>query len=148
MKLLGRDGRYLSLMPIAYLYPQRTGFPEDSQWLADPAPKISEVEQLASWLQTAPSGEVPVLSPEPDVHCPPGFRFEDPSLAFSLAGRQGTRSRLRIHCSGGCAPPPGAPGEVRDHCLGHVVEMSIAADDLIEAARDLLDELAAFPMRI
>jgi hypothetical protein len=153
----------MSLMPIAYLYPQRTGFPEDSQWLViegeavdgcqawsftHPAFKISEVEQLASWLQRAASGEVSVVPPERDGHCPRSLGFEDPNLAFSLAGGQGTLVRLRIRCSGECPPPRGAPGEGRNHFLGHVVVLSIAADDLVEAGGDLVDELAAFPVRI
>ncbi len=88
------------------------------------------------------------MPPERERHCPPGLGFEDPNLAFSVAERQGTLVRLRIHCSGECAPPPGAPGEGRGHFPGHVVEISIAADDLVEAGTNLLDGLATFPERI
>lgn len=133
-------GLEFELRPVAYQFPDPTGFAEDANWLqvlvrietwqrTDPCLTIGEVHELASWLAAQGNGQDTIQE----------LRFLEPNLSMAVSARAGGRVELRIHLAAECRPPDPFPANL------HYI---LNPRDLLAAAMELRAELNAFPVRI
>jgi hypothetical protein len=102
------------------------------------------VGELGDWLREVVAGTVaPIRSwqDEDDL-----MAFTEPNLAFSLADRDATSVRVRVHCSAE-ASPPWLAGTGRPPLYDWFVLLDVTIQDLLAAGAAWAEEIRVFPVR-
>ncbi|GAB95001.1 hypothetical protein BJY21_001717 [Kineosphaera limosa] len=173
MRLSSADGATVELRPTRYqfdLAEVSAGARDwDANWLVldgairladgrawaftDPSLTTFEARQLTVWLRDVIDGRVdpaPVIGGSDDEADAGRLRtFLEPSLAFSLAARDGQRVRLRVHLSLEALPPwhQDPDGPDRPRFFEYAVELDTTIAALAEAATTWETEITNFPVR-
>ncbi len=160
MQLVGRDGTFISLSPVAYEFAATSRDrwvrnwlviagkvdSEKGQWtFRDTALTAFEAKEIGPWLRGAGNGSVPISHVDPDGEVEPDLSFTEPSLAFSVSGRESDAVGLRIHFSHGTASPQLDFDE--RFAQRFYIELTMGPDDLTDAAAQWEHELKSFPER-
>ena len=172
MLLTSTDGASVGLRPTRYQFPAPPQAPPeaddwDASWLQvdgavrtasggrwrfeDPCLTTWEARELLAWLRAAAQGEVAV-SQMPTEGSKGVLAFTEPNLAFSIAARGGEHLVMRIHLGHECAPGwpwPDAWDEDGASWDSYTLALPLRMDrqDLLDAAHQWQDDLAAFPHR-
>jgi hypothetical protein len=157
MKLVGRDGKSVSIAPDGHELPigMRDRDYDDWLWIIaqvvsagnrwsfrEPCLTGEEAQALGLWLQRVAGGSVPAFDPSAEGRVSPDLIFWKPNLAFSLAERVDDAVRIRVHFAAESSPPSHSADE-RWGTGQFFVELAIATNDLEEAAAQWDGELAA-----
>jgi hypothetical protein len=153
VRLVGRNGNSLGLVPIRYEFP---GDKSDDDWVVidgrvtaslgswefHAALLTLECPFLGTWLAEAARSQVPPTEPDDD----PSLTFLEPSLAFSVASYGEEVVTLRAHLSHQAAPPW---QDIDDklNTWTFFIELTVGNADLEAAVIDWDRESAAFPRR-
>ncbi len=161
MKLAGRDGRSVSITPVGHELPSGIRDRDYDDWLwilgqvvsgddrwsfRELCLTVEEAHELGTFLRQVANGSAPVFDSSGQGRVSPDLIFWKPNLAFSLAERRGRTVRIRVHFAAESA----GPSQAEDEHWGtgqHLVEISIAAAALEEAAVQWEEDLAGFLAR-
>ena len=161
MQLVSEDGVEVGLRPLRYEFgASREPRDWDANWLVVAGDVVSdrgswsfvdaclttwEARELGSWLRGVHRGEVAPTS-FPGEETEPSLVFTEPSLAFSLAGRDGGTVTLRVHLSLRSLPP-WLQHDGADELFAFFVEVRLTTAALVAAEAAWEQELAGFPIR-
>jgi hypothetical protein len=160
VKLSDRNGTYISVVPVAYQFPESTS-KDEFDWLVievnagaasgawsaqDACLTASEAWKVGEWLSSVAAGEVAPTLAEEDKGITPSLSFIEPSLAFSVAQSDDGFRHLRVHLTYELAPP-WLDEDEKLVPWEYFVVVAMSQEDVLTAARSWKSDLAAFPER-